>query len=878
MSQANPGHLHCNSKALHFLLALVIASCGVPAAQSQVHTESADKLAWSTDSTGPRRFISVHGRRAAILGYSEGGLEVWAYPLQIVTSFGVTFREQGATSEIEGKSVLRRIIYTPEALTRIYAGPDFIVRERLFVPLNEPGAIISYDVESARPVDIVLRFIPVLDLMWPASIGGQETLWSTAASAYLLSEPTHRFFASVGSPDIVAHDATTNNNQRVTRDPGLAFTVRAGGSDRKTARVIIAGTEAGQDATAIATKLLQDGAALEKDAVDHYSSLLTHTLQIETPDAETNRALAWSEIALDQAWVCNPDLGCGIVAGYGPSRKARRPQYDWFFAGDGLVATDALLADGQYEQARQELELILKYQDQKTGMIWHEISQSAGLLDWDKYPYKFVHVDLTFDFLNIVGDYFSTTGDQNFVEAHWGSIQSAYEYCRALVDPKDSLPRIPSDKEGHSEQDALGDELGLSASWAAASKSFADLAEATGHKPLADEANAASQKARIAIGQRYWDEQHQFWITGYSRLGAPVIHRDIGPASIMGTSLFSQAQRDSVLEQLASSDFQTDWGTRGHAASSRTYDPNSYSGGSVWAIGTSGIASAFWEEHRPATASPIWNALVPWSSLDSLGHMHEALAGDYYHEELESVPEQTWSSAAFLTAAVNGLLGLRVEGSAKRVTFAPHLPPNWDAIRLRNVDVGASKINLSLIQSAEKVRVQMQNEGPAVGMIFDPEIPLGAKLRGAKLGGISIPVTMEQNAQDTHAKVEFILPHGEAVLTIGYTSGVSIIPEPAQFMIGDSSKGIKVTGVNLRDRVYTVDFDYLTSSESSFELRTPWQITDAQGASFKIISHDLYQITVRAPDGAKETNRYRAGKVVLTFAQGLSNSAPNHGN
>jgi hypothetical protein len=138
----------------------------------------------------------------------------------------------------------------------------------------------------------------------------------------------------------VAHDETPNNSRHVGRAPGLAFTIRAGGG-HNTARVIIAGSGPGQDASVIAKKLLEEGASLEKGTVDHYSGLLSHALQIETPDADTNRALAWSEIALDQAWVCNLDLGCGLVAGYGPSRKARRPQYDWFFAGDGMVAIRA---------------------------------------------------------------------------------------------------------------------------------------------------------------------------------------------------------------------------------------------------------------------------------------------------------------------------------------------------------------------------------------------------------------------------------------------------------------------------------------------------------------------------------------------------------
>jgi len=50
-----------------------------------------------------------------------------------------------------------------------------------------------------------------------------------------------------------------------------------------------------------------------------------------------------AQFALDQAWACNPDLGCGYVAGYGPDRGARRPQYDWFFAGDGLTTADAAM-------------------------------------------------------------------------------------------------------------------------------------------------------------------------------------------------------------------------------------------------------------------------------------------------------------------------------------------------------------------------------------------------------------------------------------------------------------------------------------------------------------------------------------------------------
>jgi hypothetical protein len=45
------------------------------------------RLSGDTLSTRPMRFIEVHGRRAAILGYSETGLEIWACPIQILKAY-----------------------------------------------------------------------------------------------------------------------------------------------------------------------------------------------------------------------------------------------------------------------------------------------------------------------------------------------------------------------------------------------------------------------------------------------------------------------------------------------------------------------------------------------------------------------------------------------------------------------------------------------------------------------------------------------------------------------------------------------------------------------------------------------------------------------
>lgn len=823
-------------------------------------SRAAEPLTWEVTSAQPSRFVAVHGRRSAVFGYSENGLEVWAYPLQLVDSLSVAFRPQQGTTAIDGRTVLRRIVYTPESVTRIYVGHDFVVHEKLFVPLDAPGAIVSYEVDGVRPIDIVVRCTPVLNLMWPGGIGGQEAQWKAEASGYLLSEPLHRYTGLIASPDIVAHDETPNAARQVGETRGLAFTIRPG--KEHPAVVVLAAGVAGEDPAPLARQLLSDRAALESAAAKHYEEVLAQGLEIDTPDAHVDRALAWSQIALDQAWVCNPDLGCGQVAGYGPSRKARRPQYDWFFAGDGMVTTRALLAAGRYERAREELEFILKFQDRKTGMMWHELSQSAGAMDWRQYPYMFVHVELSHDFLAMMAGYYAITGDLQFVKKHWDAVQAAYRYCETLLDPKDGLPRIPSGKQGSNEQDPLSDELTLSAGWVAASEAYAALAAATGRQSIARAALDESKRARQAISARYWDERRTFWISGHTRSGTPVMDRDIRPMSVVQQSLFSAEQRNVVLDQIAGADFQTDWGTRSKAESDPTYDPNSYAGGSVWGLGTSGVASTYWSEHRPATAFPIWSALIPWSSLDSPGHLHEVLAGDFYHEEVESVPEQTWSSAAFLTASVQGLLGLRADGVTRQLDFAPHLPAAWNEIAVRRIRVGGSRVSLRLTHAIGELTLQIDNEGNPVKMAFDPELPLGAKVQGARIGEQQVAASVVQHAQDTHAHVEVDLPRGNSELRLVYSGGVALVAPTPRPVVGERSRAMKIVGVSLNDRVYTIAIDRLASEATTFELRTPWKIEAVQGAQFTPLTPSSYRLTI-AP--AADKRIYQRNNLTVTF-------------
>jgi glycogen debranching enzyme len=816
-------------------------------------------LTLSTIAVSPRRFVAVHGRRSIIEGFAEG-LEVWAYPLQILKDYQVSFRVRNTTNSISGREILSRIDYEPECITRIYLGPNFVAREKLFVPLNEPGAIVTYSVQSKIPIDIEVSATPVLDLMWPASVGGQSFSWDSSLSAYRLSASAEGITSVVGSPQIIAHDEIVNRTIHGT-SAQLAFTLRA--DDTGTARVFVALDPAhAPDSVALFRRFISDREALEIEASAHYRQLEGRVMKVITPDDQVNRAIAWSEIALDQAWVCSPVLGCGYVAGYGPSRGARRPQYDWFFAGDGMIAADAAVSDGDTAEARNELAFVLRYQDQKSGMIWHELSQSAPMLDWvGKYPYMFVHVDITFQFLNSVGHYIATSGDLQFAQEHWRAIEKAYQYCVSLIDSSTFLPRIPADKEGGNEQEHMSDDLGLSASWVGASSAFALLAKMTGHAGLAEEASRASQSAREAIAHRYWNANDSFWVSGHTSDGQPIMERRGGPPEAISMHLFSHEQDSQILDRLASNSFQTDWGARGVATDSVGYNPDSYASGSIWPVHTASLASLFWSEHRPVTAMALWNTVLPSMSIDSLGHIPEVLSADVYRQQEESVPEQTWSSAGFLESAIHGLLGLQADPIAKKLTFTPRVPAGWKDLSISNVHLADRLIDLRFHRSADEITLRIDNSGDYFDLDFSPELPLGSKLGHANVNHQPIAVTAGGNDQETIAQVSLHVPHGPTELQLAYTGGIWVAIDAVRPILGDPSVGPHVINVRLAGGVLTIDADVPIDRPSRIRLMSRWTMTNASGATLEQTSPETMELTFSANPGASLA--YRRATAVI---------------
>ena len=746
----------------------------------------------------PDGFVAAKGERALVMGYPDG-LELWAYPFQLVSDYRVRFRVAGRVEPLEGRPLLRSVERRADEVVRTYVGADFVVHERLFVPRRGAGVILRYEVDGAPNVEIEASFTPVLDLMWPGALGGQEARWDDRRGGYILREGSRRFAATVASPDTVAHDDTVNRTRAEHDRLHLVLAPQRGSASLYVAL--------DPDAATDGTAALRSGEdAARADAAARPQALLDTSLQIETPEPAINRALASATLALDQAWACNDQLGCGTLAGIGPSRPGRRPQYAWFFGGDGLIAMEGMLATGQYRRAREELDFITRWQDPKTGMLWHEMSQSAGLIDWSRYPYMYVHVDITLQYLAAVAHYVAVTGDVGFARTNWRALARAWGYATTLVDRATGLPRIPPGRQGQNEQEDLADDVGLSGAYIFAARGYAELAAAAGRRSVAASARAAETRARASAAAGAWDEASGFPIAGHRRDGRAVPDaRSGGALAIVGSGILTPAREARVLDRIAGPDFVTDWGLRSLSASDPRYDPNLYSNGSVWGLGTAEAAATYWRAHRPGAAFGLWRGLAGWDTLDSAGHLHEVLAGDLYHPEFESVPEQTWSSAAFLRAAVEGMLGLEPRPADGTLAFSPHLPADWSALTLRNVRVGASVLTLHLTRTGETLTLTAENAGPPVTIDFAPELPLAASLRGATVDQGKIATTLEEHEHDRHARLRFTARTGTTRARIDWAGGVIVAPSGPAPQLGQRSRNPILTRTRLNGDSLALD-------------------------------------------------------------------------
>ena len=148
----------------------------------------------------PTQYFDKIGRKAGLMGYESGQFEMWVWPWKVLRNFELQFFLGTSTQPILAKDIVRTISVTPEVTTLTYTYESFTVKEHIFIPRGEPGAILLLDIHTTQPLAVIPGFIPVMQPMWPAGVGGQYSYWDDESKAYVISEGQQRGLFLCGSP------------------------------------------------------------------------------------------------------------------------------------------------------------------------------------------------------------------------------------------------------------------------------------------------------------------------------------------------------------------------------------------------------------------------------------------------------------------------------------------------------------------------------------------------------------------------------------------------------------------------------------------------------------------------------------------------------
>jgi len=819
-------------------------------------------------------FLGVTGRKSAALGYERAGLEVWAYPLQLLDRFQLSFRLEGYPLEFAGADTLSLVNVRPEATTLTYTHAAFTVRQHVYAPVGEPGVLMLLEVDSTLPLSVSVSFRPRLKLMWPAGLMTGNAGWDEDERAYFVTEETGRFVGVVGSP--AASGAAQMPYQEEPRDVPAGFRLEVPAEELRGNFIplVIAGGVRGRDeARATYRRLLARAPDLYRENVGHYRRLLEETTSVTTPDERVNEALRWAKVGVEKGVVENASLGTGLVAGYRTAGESERPGFAWFFGRDALWTTFALNSYGDFEVTRAALDFLAKYQ-RADGKLPHEISQSAAHLRWfEDYPYPWASSDATPLFVVAHADLLRAGGDLEYTRSKWDSILRAYRFTARSDADGDGLAENTGAGHGWVEGGALyppHEEIYLQGVWAEAQRALAEMAGALGDERAAEEARAGAEKTREAVEETYWVEEPGFYAfsTSLPREGArkaePGPNREarqarmneldrtrlvdeetVMPAVPLWWRVLDEERAQAQIDSLGGAAIATDWGARLLSDESRLYDPLSYHNGSVWPLFTGWASVGAYAYGRPHVGLQALMANVLLNRQNALGYVTELLSGEFNAPFGRSSHHQVWSEAMVAAPLLRGLLGLEAVDGGRGLRFAPQLPADWDSVEVRNVRAGGSLTDLSLRRGRGRMSIRVNRRrrgaggaqaqgalphGGALLLSLAPAFPLDARVTSVRVNGRTARFLAEPRGDVQFVGTE-VEVEGQAEVVYEYEEGTDVYVTREAPRPGDRSTGLRVLRARAEEGGLRLLLEGAGGRSYTLGVRSPREVGDAPGVN-----------------------------------------------
>ncbi len=822
-------------------LAFAAGAAAAAAAQAPTGIPKFPLPASPLDLVGPARpgvYLADVGHRAALFGDETGGFEAWTWPVKLVRDLSFSFKIPDYDEPIEAATVARRVIVHPGYKTIVYSHPTFTVRAHVIAALDEPGALILLDVETVRPLEVIVRMHADFNLAWPGGFGGQHIGWDASHRGFLLTQGgVWAINGVVASPAATsatshaAHDAPAFGSQfRMAIDAGVARTHYL--------PIVIAGGVMPQDSVwAVADRLLATARQQVDVKVAHDRGVTDSLVSIESPDPAFDRAFEWAKLSLDRQRVCNPDLGCGLVAGYGKAGAGNfRPGFGWYFGGDAAINSFAMDALGQFDLVREGLAFLGRYQ-RADGKIPHEISHSAARLPWwTDYPYTWYHGDTTPFWILACAEYWRASGDRAWIDAMWDKVLLAYRWSKQSDTDGDGLMENPTAGVGAIEVGNLGDRLHtdiyLAGVWVSALDGLRDLARERGDQALVTELTQLQSRAQASLEQRFWMERSGRYAFALLEDGPGRITLNdaltVWPATAIAFGQLDAERSRRMLTQVAGDNVTTDWGVRTLDRTHSLYEPLHYNNGAVWPFVTGFAAWAHYQTRRAWAAYDLVRAIARTGDDFALGVQPELMSAAFYRPLDTAMPDQFFSTSMLVAPTLRGLLGFRAVASRCRVTLSPQLPADWDWLTVRRLNTGCGKLDVAIRREAGRLVLALRRQGgsrPVVAAL-QPSLPLGATIEGVLVNGRATEYRTLATPHDVSPDFETTVTDS-ASIEIRFRGGAELVPQQTRPDPGDASRGLRLLDWRLEQGRFVATVE--GSGDHRFRVRSPLALRVVEG-------------------------------------------------
>jgi glycogen debranching enzyme len=831
-------------------------------AQEPARSATAARSIELTRPVRPWEFLSAVGTQAGLLGNEAGRMEAWVYPLKILRDFHLKFHVNGQT--LAADSLARTLVTRPESSTIAYTGDTFSVRETFFVPVREPGAVILLEVQTETPLEIEAVFRRDFQLEWPAALGATYIGWDSRLKAFAFGEEQRKFAAIAGSPS--AENAEVEFQTNYSESQENSFRLGSIAKGQASQIIVIAGSMTGRaEAESAYSRLTAGYGEMLRESADYYRNYLSHTVSVELPDEQLERAYDWSRVSLLQGMVTNSFLGTGLVAGYRTSGESQRPGFAWYFGRDSFWTSLALNAAGDFANSKTALEFVSKFQ-REDGKIPHEISQGANFVDWFKgYPYPYASADATPLYIIAVNDYVVNSGDTDFAKQKWASLWKAYQFLKSTYDAR-GLPQNQGVGHGWVEGGPLlpvKSEFYQSGLGAEALRALANLARFAGQADSAAALETQFAKQWPVVNDSFWIADKKRFAFALDKNDKQVDEPTVLTTVPMWFGLPNDATAISTLRQLADADQQTDWGMRIISNRSAVFSGGGYHYGSVWPLFTGWASVAEYRYHQefPAYENLRANALL---ALDgSLGHVTEVLSGDYYQPLGTSSPHQIWSVAMVVSPLLKGMFGLEKDATKKTLTFVPHVPADWTNFKISNVRIGDSLVSLRYQKTLSEITLEVTRTGGECSLDFEPELANTALVSRVDVNGRPLSYDQQILAEHHHLKIKLPLKEEKNIVRIRVANdfGVSYalrLPE-----LGSESSDLRILSEEMGDVAAPMELVVAGRAGATYDLAVwnPGLIDSVRGA--ELIKDTAGGAKLRIHFAAKEGEEYPHQQVMI---------------